>query len=377
MDLSATLTDLAARLEQTEPGWRAFVGFDGFVDEIVRAVDIRYGPDSYKPIETIAAFAQRIADAAGLSTNIELVTEHVKLGGNGPIMARALSSLGAGITYVGSVGRPDVHPIFAELEQAGSVVGVCPPGYTQALEFTDGKVLLGKTTSLAEITWERILDCFPLEAMRSALRESALIAALNWTMIPHLTQVWEGMLRDGIAALPAGVRPVAFFDLCDPAKREPGEIVKALETIERFSERTHTVLGLNRKEATEVANALGLAVAPSNREAPLEAITEALGRKLGIAGVVVHPVSEAAVYTQGSLVKIPGPYTSRPKLTTGAGDNFNAGFCFGLVSGFDPASCLLLGKGTSGFYVRNGRSPSKHELVQFLRTWAAHVDREF
>src|SRR5690606_2952585 len=169
----------------------------------------------------------------------------------------------------------------------------------------------------------------------------------------------------------------AFFDLCDPAKREPGEIVKALETIERFSERTHTVLGLNRKEATEVANALGLAVAPSNREAPLEAITEALGRKLGIAGVVVHPVSEAAVYNQGSLVKIPGPYTSRPKLTTGAGDNFNAGFCIAQVLGLDPEASLAVGAATSGFYVRNRRSPAGQELPGFLRTWAQNLDTEF
>ncbi len=38
--------------------------------------------------------AQRIGEAAGLSTNLELVPTQVKLGGNGPIMANALSRNG-------------------------------------------------------------------------------------------------------------------------------------------------------------------------------------------------------------------------------------------------------------------------------------------
>ena len=377
MDFTAALLDTAERLERAERSWSAFIGFDGFVDEIVHAVSTRQSPDAYTPIPTMAAFAKRVGDAAGLSTNIEIVPDQVKLGGNGPIMARALVELGAQITYVGSVGHPEIHPVFAELARTCTVVGVCEPGYTLALEFEDGKLMLGKTISLTDLTWARILERFPLEAMRAAVGRSALVAALNWTMIPYLTEVWEGLLRDCLPALPAGARPFAFFDLCDPAKREDRELVRAIATIERFSEHTRPVLGLNRKEATEVADALGIRLSPSNEAAPLAEIAEALGRRIGVAGVVVHPTREAAVYMDGRLHAVSGPYTSRPKLTTGAGDNFNAGFCFGLVHGFDPRACLILGKGTSGFYVRNGRSPSRAELAEFLRRWAESADAEF
>ena len=35
-----------------------------------------------------------------------------KLGGNGPIMANALASLGLRVTYLGNLGYPNLHPVF-------------------------------------------------------------------------------------------------------------------------------------------------------------------------------------------------------------------------------------------------------------------------
>ena len=94
---------LAAAAAQV-PSLTAFVGLDGFVDEILHVVDKRYDAVRFDRIPTIAAYAQRMAAAAGRSTNIELVNVLTKLGGNGPIMANALASLGIGVTYVGSLG---------------------------------------------------------------------------------------------------------------------------------------------------------------------------------------------------------------------------------------------------------------------------------
>src|SRR5437764_8780751 len=79
---------------------RAFVGLDGFVDEIVHAVDKREGAEKYNRLPTISALSERVSAAAGKSTNIELVNQSTKLGGNGPIMANALAGLGVKVTYV-------------------------------------------------------------------------------------------------------------------------------------------------------------------------------------------------------------------------------------------------------------------------------------
>ena len=64
-----------------------------------------------------------------------------------------------------------------------------------------------------------------------------------------------------------------------------------------------------------------------------------------------------------------GPYCQNPQLTTGAGDNFNAGFCVGLLAGLEPQEMLAAGTANSGFYVRNGRSAKSADLVAFLDQW--------
>src|SRR5882672_5506840 len=95
---------------------RALIGFDGFVDLIVTPVGLRRGQgEDFTPIGTIPEFGQRVLGAAGKSTNIELFPRTEKLGGNGPIMANALLAAGAAVTYVGALGQPQVHPVFASM----------------------------------------------------------------------------------------------------------------------------------------------------------------------------------------------------------------------------------------------------------------------
>src|SRR5207247_10122777 len=72
----------------------AFVGLDGFVDEILHVVDKRESAEKYTRLPTIRQFSERLGAAAGRSTNVELVSQLTKLGGNGPIMANALASFG-------------------------------------------------------------------------------------------------------------------------------------------------------------------------------------------------------------------------------------------------------------------------------------------
>ena len=72
----------------------------------------------------------------------------------------------------------------------------------------------------------------------------------------------------------------------------------------------------------------------------------------------------------GEYFEVEGPFCANPKLTTGAGDNFNAGFIFGCLQGYDPADCLKLGVATSGYYVRNAHSPNLEQVRAFLLDWA-------
>src|SRR4051794_38673228 len=76
------------------PSIKATVGLDGFVDEIISVVDKRASHDQFDTVNTIDALAEKVRNAAGESSNYELVVKRMKLGGNGPIMSNALATLG-------------------------------------------------------------------------------------------------------------------------------------------------------------------------------------------------------------------------------------------------------------------------------------------
>ncbi len=365
--------------EKGPPNLSALIGFDGFVDEIIHVVDKRYDFESYTPIETIAAFAERIGRAAGLSTNIELVPTAVKLGGNGPIMANALRSLNFDITYIGCLGEPEIHPVFQELAANARCYSIADPGHTDALEFRDGKLMFGKHQSLKNATWEKIIATVGEDNLREILGSVHLAAFVNWTMMPYMTEIWNRLTEDFLPKLPVREpKPWCFFDLADPEKRSYDELAEAVHSLSNFASHFRPVLGLNRKEATEVSIALGLDLGMPPQEAPLSVIVPAIAEALPkLAGVVVHPTTEAACVFDGKYYYAKGATTSRPKLTTGAGDNFNAGFCAGLMLELEPDKALILGKGTAGYYVRNGRSPHWNELLDFLALWADRIDEEF
>src|SRR6267154_5178985 len=156
---AAALSDNVKRASQMS----AFIGLDGFVDEILHVVDKRESAEKYSRLPTIAQLAARFAAAAGRSTNLELVGQLTKLGGNGPIMANALASFGMKVSYLGILGYPNLHPVFAEFSRRADVFSIAEPGYTDALEFDDGKIMIGKHQSLKQMNWANIKERFGRE----------------------------------------------------------------------------------------------------------------------------------------------------------------------------------------------------------------------
>lgn len=374
--MQSRLKELYQRLQKVNPaGLTAAIGFDGFVDEIIEVVDRRTSFDSYTGMNTISQFGERIIRAAGLSTNIEFVPKTVKLGGNGPIMANAMVHLGTDVSYVGALGRPNVHPVFTELvERCSQVFSLAEPGHTDALEFDDGKVMLGKMETLNDVNWASLKEIVGEEKLKEIFGNSDLIATVNWTMTPYMNEIWDGLME----LIPVDdTRPFFFVDLADPGKRNPEDTQAALQIIAQFSRHYRVILGLNRKEASEIAHVRDLKLSKPAEEVELEEIVCALGKDLDLWCVLVHPTFEAGAFVEGQYFHVEGPFTTKPRLTTGAGDNFNAGFCLGLMLELSVEDSLALGKATSGFYVRNMRSPSWAELQEFVEIWAERAGEEF
>jgi sugar/nucleoside kinase (ribokinase family) len=372
----------AATALSAAPAPTALVGFDGFIDEIIRVVDTRHSMshDGYTSISTIEQFAARVGSAAGKSTNIELVVHEERFGGNGPLMAGALGRLGAIVTFIGAVGRYDdpvkLHPLYTELKnRCQMVIPVAPPAHTDALEFADGKLMLGKPANVQLVTWDRLKTIVGLDALRTAIASSSLLGIVNWTMLGGVESIWQGLMSEVFPVITQ--RPRIFIDLSDPAKRTDEDIRRALGLLAQLNTFTPVSLGLNLAEAERIAHVVGVSAFTDSSATLGQTVMHAaklLREELQLNTVVIHPREGAGGATATDAAWFDGPFTRDPKLSTGAGDHFNGGFALAQTLNMTLAECLAVGCATSGVYVRDALSPTRERLISFLRELPAGIN---
>jgi hypothetical protein len=353
---------------------RFTIGFDGFVDEILHAVDTRQSSTEFERILTIPQFSERVRSAAGKSANIEVVPIQVKPGGNGPLMSLAVAGMGGKVTCIGLLGYPHILPVFKPLEEKAELFSVGNPGRTDAIEFQDGKLMIGKLDTIQNMCWQRLQDVIGADRFKALMVESDLVACTNWTMLTEMDEILENLIH----MVPENSSVRFFFDLADPEKRDRADLARVLGQIRALGRRARCILGLNLREAEQVGEVLGLDQTVRETPESVEAASARIAGALELHGVVVHAVRCAGAFLDGGTAGIEGPYCGNPRLSTGAGDHFNGGFVSGLMSGLDTRGALYSGVGTSGWYVRNARSPERSDVIAFLRDWAAGkpLDRE-
>lgn len=372
MQFRNTINELLLDLESKEPSnEKVVIGLDGFVDKIVHVVGKRKSATEFDRIKTIKEFGDRIVKAAGLSTNFEMVVLQEKLGGNGPILSNSFLTYGVGLTYIGALGYPQIDNVFQHMQENGQVYSIANPGTTDALEFEDGKLMIGKLDSLNNVNWENIKKIIGIPKLINLINNSSLFGLENWTMLPHMSSIWKGLIEEVLPNIDNNEgKRLMLIDLADPEKRTSEDIIEALQLIQKFNSYFNVILGLNLKEGVEIAEVLGVeGYNGDNNKIDLKELTERISKKLNIYCLVIHPTVEAATVIGDTYYHVDGPYTAKPILTTGAGDNFNAGFCLGQILNLTPEQSLILGVATSGYYVRNGKSPSFEEVKQFLNNW--------
>lgn len=346
-----------------------FIGFDGFTDEILTAIQTRTSQSNFIPFATIAAFGDRIRDAAGKSCNIELMVREKKMGGNAPIMANALLAGGHKLTFAGTIGKAGhIEPLFAPFADACTkVYPLGPSGHTDAIEFQDGKVILGKMAHLKEMSAEMVIEQIGMPHLIELLEQSALFVSANWTMLPMMNSLWQKLLTETVPHL-SNKKRYLFVDLADPAKRTDEDLLEAFRLLKEFNRKFTVVQGLNAAEAERYLKVLKIKGEAHTPESARQSAL-ALQQKLQVSAIVIHTKKFACAAENGSVALVEGSYTETPHLTTGAGDNFNAGYCNALLYGLDNESALLSGVATAGYYVRKGKSPTMEELAFFLRSW--------
>ena len=133
------------------PSKHVTAGFDGFIDSIVRIIATKSPDGIHEVFATSQEFGNYILSKAGSSFAFETEQMNLKLGGNLPIMANALGSLGIHVDCIGALGYPVIHPLFTQLPATCVLHSFCKPGTAVAYEFNDGKII-----------WHRWVNCIRL-----------------------------------------------------------------------------------------------------------------------------------------------------------------------------------------------------------------------
>jgi len=366
MSTTSARASLTARLRgHASPLPSVAIGFDGFVDEMIRLVAERRDLEAYTAVPTIAAFGEMVSRAAGHSSLREIVVTAVHPGGCAVNMGDGLTALGIPVDAYATLGEPP-HPAFAAVTGRFRQVHSWgrEPGRTLAYEFADGKFMFSSVAQLAELTAAKAGELLADGAYTRSCRDARLIALTDWTLYPHMTAVWQKLQEEVYRKLDH--RPAFFIDLVDPSSRSPGDIRAMLEVLPGFEAAGPLTLGLNGNEANILARILDLPACIESEPGSTALLAENLRAQLRISSVVIHHIKSASLASPEGSVSLAGPFCPNPKKSTGAGDRFNAGYALALLLNLPPLERLLSACAASGFFVREARSASLAELTDFL-----------
>ncbi len=359
---SIPLIILQLQEKQTD-GISAFLGFDACIDNIVRVVQDKKENSETEFYTNSQQFGEFLINRENKSCGVELQTQLSKLGGNMVITGNALGNLGFKVDCVGTFGLPDILPVFRSMSSNCTLHSVGDTITATALEFNDSKVILFDPGPYNKLNWEGIKDLLGIDRIKQLLSGKQLISFLNWSEIENSSNIWKGVIDEILPAIiKTGPKPFFFTDFSDCSRRSKREIQFAIDLLGRFRHYFKVVFSLNQNEAALIAKALDLKEHNSDEE-----FVKELFKLSNIDIIVIHRTKDALAFDGAEYEKCDTFFCNEPKILTGGGDNFNAGFCYSLFCDLNLFQSLLLANAVSGSYVKTGISPDVNTLIEFLQ----------
>jgi hypothetical protein len=344
------------------PGLKVTAGFDGFVDTITRIIKEKNN-EGVQTIDSVNDFTTYITEKAGTNFSLELQEIITKPGGNMPIMANALGCAGIKVNCIGALGFPVIHSRFVQLSPNCSLYSFADPGITTAIEFDDSKMLLAGMTSINNSNWQTIKDTVGIDKIISLFQQTNCIALLNWSEMDHATDIWKGVAEEVIPEIKTNKKkPFIFIDLADCSKKSETAIREIISIIISLAIKLEVIVGLNANETRLIAE---IFLDTGNYD-DLRETGEQLYKILQVQSLIIHHSKQAFAWDESGLYQQTGFVITNPQIFTGAGDNFNAGYCLGKLLRLKTGESLVLGHATAAYYIANGKSASIEELIDFL-----------
>ncbi|MEI6047421.1 MAG: hypothetical protein WCS03_00855 [Bacteroidota bacterium] len=362
---------IVLQLEQNEfADISAFLGFDACIDNIVRVVKDKNENDEHGFYINSRQFGEFLISKEHKSCGIELHTDLSKIGGNMVITGNALGNLGVRADCVGTFGLPEILPVFKSISANCTLHTVGETISATALEFNDSKFILFDPGPYNNLNWEGIKTILGIEKIKELFSGKQLISFLNWSEIQNSSQIWHGILEEIIPSINSSSRAKYFFtDFSDCSRKTKDEIKSAIDLLGRFRKYFKVIISLNQNEADLVAGAFEICGSDSDVE-----FVEMLFRVIKADILIIHRPKDAIAFDGVVFEKCDTFFCEEPKILTGGGDNFNAGFCYSLFLEFNLFQSLIVANAVSGAYVKTGISPGINNLIDFLQQNSKAID---
>ena len=340
----------------------AFLGFDACIDSIVSIVSNRTENNVTEFFSDSSQLGTFLLELDNKSCGLELQTKLSKIGGNMVITGNALGNLGIQVDCVGTFGFPEILPVFRSMSSNCSLYTIGDTITATALEFNNSKVIMFDPGPYNILTWDGIKNLLGTDRIKAMMSHKKLISFVNWSEIENSSQIWKGILDDILPGTDLeGAKPFFFTDLSDCSRRSTNEIQIAIDLLGRFRNYFKVTLSLNQNEAALVAGALNLHVQMADDD-----FIKELYRLCNTDELVIHRVNDAIAYNGVTFEQCDTFFCKKPKILTGGGDNFNAGYCYSMFKEFNLFQTLLVANAVSGSYVQKGISPGVDDLIEFL-----------
>ena len=145
--------------------------------------------------------------------------------------------------------------------------------------------------------------------------------------------------------------------------------------ISGFNSYGKVTLGLNENETEKMYSCL-CRIRQNIEEEGITLIEKGayIFKSVKVWNLLIHPTNRSISINANGVSEIAGRVVREPKISTGGGDNFNAGYCFGQLAGMDIEESMVTGMANSGAFVQNGQSPSIGVLKDYISTWYKEIE---
>lgn len=323
-------------------------GFDGYIDRIYKAIERE---DKY--FANIYEFGNYLASKHPRSCAVQMDLISERMGGNAPLFVNALRRLISEVNLIGMLGKDIINPIFNTLPRNGTNISFSDPAETIAIEYTDSKLFLSPRLPKPH-NLESFLDNTKVKDM---LNTSDLSAFLNWGEIDFMMDIWEYIWDNIISKDQVDLNKYFFFDLADISRHSENRLHSLLTLIKNYSSKRRVILGLNGNECSVLARSIKAKGDIKTQIKAIYSVTNAI--------VVLHTREISIAFNGIMYFEKEVRILDNPLIATGIGDNFNAGFCYGLLSDVSLDKCLEYGNSSAYNYLKTGYpSTSQEELEQ-------------